>query len=76
MVGEHLREELTAMREEDLRVSEELVVSGELSGTYVPRMEEVHKRTDLPQGRRQEMEQDYYWWQTWLASKGWPRNHL
>jgi hypothetical protein len=44
MTREDLRQELIAMRSEDLRVREELVASGELGGPYVPRMEEVHKR--------------------------------
>jgi hypothetical protein len=39
-----LREELVAMRTEDLRVRRELVNSGELGGSYVPRMEAVHIR--------------------------------
>jgi hypothetical protein len=39
-----LREELVAMRTEDLRVRRELVDSGELGGSYVPRMEAVHIR--------------------------------
>lgn len=39
-----LREELIAMRAEDLRVRQELVESGELGGSYVPRMEAVHIR--------------------------------
>lgn len=42
MVNEQLRRELVAMRTEDLRVREELLASGELSGSYVPRMEQVH----------------------------------
>ncbi|HEY3455178.1 MAG TPA: DUF6624 domain-containing protein [Bryobacteraceae bacterium] len=37
-----LRDELIAMRAEDLRVRQELVESGELGGSYVPRMEAVH----------------------------------
>lgn len=32
------------MREEDHRVRDELVASGELGGPYVPRMEDVHRR--------------------------------
>lgn len=39
-----LREQLIAMRDEDLRVRQELVASGELGGSYVPRMEAVHIR--------------------------------
>ena len=44
MIDQRLRQELVAMRAEDLRVREELVASGELGGAYVPRMEEVHMR--------------------------------
>jgi hypothetical protein len=39
---EALRSELLAMREEDFRVRQELLDSGELGGEYVPRMEAVH----------------------------------
>jgi len=42
MVNEDLRRELLAMREEDLRVRQELSDRGELGGAYVPRMEAVH----------------------------------
>ncbi len=42
MLNESLRVELLAMREEDLRVRQELLDSGELGGAYVPRMEAVH----------------------------------
>jgi hypothetical protein len=44
MLNAALREELIAMRAEDLRVRQELVQSGELGGSYVPRMEAVHNR--------------------------------
>jgi hypothetical protein len=44
MSNDALREELMAMRAEDLRVRQELVESGELGGSYVPRMEAVHVR--------------------------------
>jgi hypothetical protein len=44
MINQQLRQELLAMRAEDLRVREELVASGELGGAYVPRMEDVHCR--------------------------------
>jgi hypothetical protein len=44
MVDESLRQELLAMRAEDLRVRTELDEAGELGGPYVPRMEEVHVR--------------------------------
>lgn len=42
MIDEELRRELLAMREEDLRVREQLMEAGELGGHYVPRMEAVH----------------------------------
>jgi hypothetical protein len=42
MVNEALRQELVAMRAEDLRVRDELVAADELGGHYVPRMEAVH----------------------------------
>lgn len=44
MILESLRQELLAMREEDLRVRGELDAAGELGGSYVPRMEAVHVR--------------------------------
>ncbi len=44
MLNDGMREELMAMRAEDLRVRQELVDSGELGGSYVPRMEAVHIR--------------------------------
>jgi hypothetical protein len=44
MVNEKLRQDLVAMRDEDLRVRQELVDSGELGGAYVPRMEDVHRK--------------------------------
>jgi hypothetical protein len=42
MLNNSLREELIAMRAEDLQVRQELVDYGDLGGTYVPRMEAVH----------------------------------
>ncbi len=42
VLNEELRRELLDMRAEDLRVRQELVESGELGGSYVPRMEAVH----------------------------------
>jgi hypothetical protein len=42
MIDESLRQELLAMRAEDLRVRGELDEAGELGGPYVPRMEAVH----------------------------------
>jgi hypothetical protein len=44
MIKDALRQELQAMRSEDLRVREELIASGELGGEYVPKMEDVYKR--------------------------------
>jgi hypothetical protein len=44
MVNEALRQELVAMRAEDLRVRDELVAADELGGHYVPRMEALHIR--------------------------------
>jgi len=44
-MNEPLRQELIAMRAEDLRVREELIQSGEMDGSrYVPRMEAVHRK--------------------------------
>jgi hypothetical protein len=42
MLNDALRRELLAMREEDLRVRQELLDANELGGAYVPRMEAVH----------------------------------
>ena len=42
MIKEELRRELLSMREEDLRVREELLAAGELGGPYHARMEAVH----------------------------------
>ncbi len=44
MLNEAFRLELIAMRAEDSQVRQELADSGELGGTYVPRMEAVHIR--------------------------------
>jgi hypothetical protein len=44
VVNEQLRKELVRMREEDLRVRQQLLDAGQLGGHYVPRMEEVHLR--------------------------------
>ena len=43
-MDEALREELIAMRAEDLRVRDELLQSGELDQGYAPRMEAVHRK--------------------------------
>jgi hypothetical protein len=42
VINKSLLCELLAMRDEDLRVRQELLDSGELGGVYVPRMEAVH----------------------------------
>ena len=42
MLKDALRRELLALREEDLRVRQELLEADELGGAYVPRMEAVH----------------------------------
>src|SRR5579862_2134209 len=44
MKDELLRQELIAMRAEDLRTREELLLSGELGRGYSPRMEAVQRR--------------------------------
>jgi hypothetical protein len=44
VINEELRRELLEMRAEDVRVRQELLQSGELGGSYVPRMEAVHIR--------------------------------
>jgi hypothetical protein len=44
MVNEQLRQGLLAMRAEDQTVRQELIDSGELGGSYVPRMEDVHRK--------------------------------
>lgn len=43
-MNETLRDELIAMRAEDLRVREDLLQSGELGQGYAPRMEAVHHK--------------------------------
>lgn len=62
-VNDALREELLAMRAEDLRVREELLASGELGQGYAPRMEAVH-RTNA--SRLREI----------IAKHGWPDGEL
>jgi hypothetical protein len=44
VVNEQLRKELLSMRDEDRRVRQELLNSGQLGGPYVSRMEEVHRK--------------------------------
>src|SRR5215471_20549472 len=41
-LNEDLRRELLAMREEDLRVRDEVIQGSSIDGAYDPRMEEVH----------------------------------
>ena len=59
MIDDELRRELLEMRAEDRRVRQELAESGELGGSYVPRMEAVHIRNA---GRLREL----------IAAHGWP----
>ena len=58
MINQSLRNELLAMREEDLRVRGELDAAGELGGPYVPRMEAVHVRNAA---RLRELIAQYGW---------------
>jgi hypothetical protein len=63
MLNDALRQELLAMRNEDLRVRDELITSDELGGAYVPRMEAVHKRNA---SRLREL----------IAQHGWPSEDI
>ena len=63
MVNESLRHELLSMREEDVRVRDELMAAGELGGPYVPRMEAVHVRNAA---RLREL----------IAEHGWPAEDI
>src|SRR5579864_9156463 len=63
MVNEALRQELVEMRSEDLSVREELLDSGQLSGTYVPRMEAIHIKNAA---RLREL----------IAEHGWPAEDI
>ena len=58
MINESLRRELVSMREEDLRVRDELVAANELGGPYVPRMQAVHVRNAA---RLRELIAEYGW---------------
>jgi hypothetical protein len=58
-MNEALREELVAMRKEDLRVRDELLQSGDLGKGYAPRMEAVHRKNA---SRLQQI----------IAEHGWP----
>jgi len=62
-VNEELRRELLAMREEDLRVRDEVIQGASVYGGYDPRMEEVHKRNAT---RLKEI----------IAEHGWPGRSL
>jgi hypothetical protein len=62
-VDEVLRDELVAMRAEDLRVRDELLQSGELGAGYAPRMEAVHRRNAA---RLRQI----------IAEHGWPDSEL
>jgi hypothetical protein len=58
MVNEQLRQELLAMRAEDQSVRQELIDFGELGGSYVPRMEVVHRKNAA---RLRELIAQYGW---------------
>ena len=62
-MNEALREELVAMRAEDLRVRDELMATGELGQGYAPRMEAVHRKHAA---RLKEI----------IAEHGWPDREL
>jgi hypothetical protein len=61
--NEHLRQELLAMRAEDLRVREEVIKGASIFDGYHPRMEEVHMRHAA---RLKEI----------IAAHGWPGRSL
>jgi hypothetical protein len=63
MINEQLRQDLLAMRAEDRTVRQELINSGELGGSYVPRMEDVHRKNAA---RLRELIELY----------GWPTEHI
>jgi hypothetical protein len=63
MINEALRQELVSMRQEDLRVRDELVAANQLGGPYVPRMEAVHVRNAA---RLREL----------IAQHGWPAEDI
>jgi len=62
-MNEALRDELLAMRAEDLRLRDELMQSGELGKGYVPRMEVAHRKNA---SRLREI----------IAEHGWPDREL
>src|SRR5262249_11164957 len=63
LMNEQLRQELLAMREEDLRVRAEIIAGSSSFDGYHPRMEEVHKRNAA---RLKEI----------IAEHGWPGRSL
>ena len=63
MLNQELRAELIAMREEDLRVRQQLLDARLLGGSYVPRMEAVHVKNAA---RLREI----------IAEHGWPANDI
>jgi len=62
-LNEPLRDELVAMRDEDLRVRDELLNTGELGEGYAPAMEAVHRKNAA---RLREI----------IAEHGWPDTEL
>jgi len=66
MLNASLRRELIAMREEDLRVRQELLEAGELGGAYVPRMEAIHVKNAA---RLRELTAEHGWPAQDLAGK-------
>src|SRR5215469_9978060 len=62
-MNESLRQELLALRAEDLRVRDEVIKGASSFGGYDPRMEEVHKRNAA---RLKEI----------IADHGWPGRSL
>lgn len=66
VINEDLRRELLEMRAEDTRVRQELLESGELGGSYVPRMEAVHIRNA---SRLRELIAEYGWPDEAIAGK-------
>jgi len=63
VINDGLRRKLLTMRAEDMRVRQELLGSGELVGSYVPRMEAVHVRNAARLGQL-------------IAVHGWPDETL
>ena len=63
MIDDNLRRELLEMRDEDLRVRQELLDAGQLGAAYVPRMEAVHIKNAA---RLREL----------ITQHGWPGEHI